>query len=80
MINVEEKVKEIIINKLCIEESDLTPTSTLIELGGDSLDGVELILDFESEFNISIPNEDADRLDTVQDYIDYFINKLNNAK
>lgn len=80
MINVEEKVKEIIINKLGIEESDLTPTSTLIELGGDSLDGIELILDFESEFNISIPDEDVDRLDTVQDYIDYFINKLNNAK
>lgn len=80
MINVEEKVKEIIINKLGIEESDLTPTSTIIELGGDSLDEVELILEFESEFNISMPDEDINRLDTIQDYIDYIINKLNNAK
>jgi len=72
-----DKVKEIIIDKLGVEESKITVEATFIDdLGADSLDTVELIMQFEEEFNIEIPDEDAEKLTTVQEAIDYIDSKL----
>ena len=71
------RVKEIIIDKLGIEENKLTPDARFIEdLGADSLDTVELIMQFEEEFDIEISDEDAEQLNTVGNSIDYINNKL----
>ncbi len=72
-----DKVKEIIIDKLGVEESKITVEAKFIDdLGADSLDTVELIMQFEEEFNIEIPDEDAEKLTTVQEAIDYIDSKL----
>jgi len=72
MKNLEKKVKEIIIDKLGIEESEVTDSASFTnDLGADSLDTVELIMEFEKEFNISIPDEDAEKIDTVGKAISY---------
>ena len=61
MENLENKVKEIIVDKLGVEESELTDSASFTnDLGADSLDTVELIMEFEKEFNVSIPDEDAE--------------------
>ena len=66
MEHIENKVKEIIIDKLGIEESEITDSASFTnDLGADSLDTVELIMEFEKEFNISIPDEDAEKIGTV---------------
>ena len=71
------KVKEIIIDKLGIEESKITLEARFIEdLGADSLDTVELIMQFEEEFDIEISDEDAEKLTTVGNSIDYINSKL----
>ena len=71
------KVKEIIIDKLGIEESKITSEARFIEdLGADSLDTVELIMQFEEEFDIEISDEDAEKLTTVKSSIDYINSKL----
>jgi len=71
------KVKEIIIDKLGVEESKITSNARFIEdLGADSLDTVELIMQFEEEFDIEISDEDAEQLNTVGNSIDYINNKL----
>ena len=72
MKNLEKKVKEIIIDKLGIEESEVTDSASFTnDLGADSLDTVELIMEFEKEFNISIPDEDAEKIGTVSQAISY---------
>lgn len=72
MSDVANKVKEIIVDKLTVDESEVTPTAEFSkDLGADSLDTVELIMEFEKEFGISIPDEDAEKITTVGDAIAY---------
>ena len=72
MENLENKIKEIIVDKLGIEESEITDSASFTnDLGADSLDTVELIMEFEKEFNVSIPDEDAEKIATVGDAISY---------
>ena len=72
MENPESKVKEIIIDKLGLEESEVTNEASFAnDLGADSLDTVELIKEFEKEFNISIPDQDAEKIGTVGEAIKY---------
>lgn len=72
MSEIAEKVKGIIIDKLGVEESEVTPEASFTnDLGADSLDTVELIMEFEKEFNISIPDEQAEKISTVGDSIAY---------
>tara|TARA_B100000378_G_scaffold80929_1_gene63425 strand:+ start:450 stop:686 length:237 start_codon:yes stop_codon:yes gene_type:complete len=72
MENLEKKVKEIIIDKLGIEESEVTDSASFTnDLGADSLDTVELIMEFEKEFNVSIPDEDAEKIGTIGQAISY---------
>ena len=69
---VEEKVKEIICEQLGVEEDEVTPNAKFIEdLGADSLDTVELVMAFEEEFDLEIPDEDAEKIVTVGDAITY---------
>ena len=71
------KIKEIIIDKLGIEESKITLEARFIEdLGADSLDTVELIMQFEEEVDIEISDDDAEKLTTVKSSIDYITSKL----
>ncbi len=71
-MNTEAKVKEIIIDKLGVEESQITPEASFTnDLGADSLDIVELVMGFESAFQISIPDEDAEKIGTVGDAVSY---------
>lgn len=77
MENLENKIKEIIIDKLGIEESEITESASFTnDLGADSLDTVELIMEFEKEFNVSIPDEDAEKIGTVGDAISYLKNNV----
>ncbi len=72
------KVKEIIIDKLGVEDSTITLEAKFIDdLGADSLDTVELIMQFEEEFNIEIPDEEAENLLSVGQAVEYISNKLN---
>ncbi len=74
-MDVEKKVKEIICEQLSVEESEVTPEASFIEtLNADSLDIVELIMAFEEQFSLDIPDEEAEKLRTVADAIEY-INK-----
>ncbi len=69
---VEERVKAIIVEQLGVEENDVLPAAKFIEdLGADSLDTVELVMAFEEEFDIEIPDEDAEKITTVGDAIQY---------
>ena len=72
MSEVAERVKSIIVDKLGVEESEVTTTASFTnDLGADSLDTVELIMEFEKEFNISIPDDQAEKISTVGDAITY---------
>ena len=72
MENLENKIKEIIVDKLGIEESEITDSASFTnDLGADSLDTVELIMEFEKEFNVSIPDEEAEKIQTVGDAVSY---------
>ena len=76
MSAIEAKVKAIIVDKLGVEESQVTPDASFTaDLNADSLDTVELIMEFEKEFGISIPDEDTQNINTVNDVIEY-IEKL----
>ena len=73
-----DKVKEIIIDKIGVEDSKITMEAKFIDdLGADSLDTVELIMQFEEEFGIEIPDEDAEGLLSVGEAVDYITQKLN---
>mgnify|MGYP003462816481 FL=1 len=76
MSAIESKVKAIIVDKLGVVESQVTPEASFTaDLNADSLDTVELIMEFEKEFGISIPDEDTQNINTVNDVIEY-IEKL----
>ncbi|MBI3611013.1 MAG: acyl carrier protein [Nitrospirae bacterium] len=72
MAAIEEKVKKIIVEQLGVDEEDVTPEASFVDdLGADSLDTVELVMAFEEEFGIEIPDEDAEKILTVQNVVDY---------
>ena len=72
MSEIESKVKEIIVEKLGVEESEVTMDASFTnDLGADSLDTVELIMEFEKEFGISIPDDKAEKIATVGDAVAY---------
>jgi acyl carrier protein len=72
MPGIEGKVKQIIIDQLSVEESEVTSTASFVDdLGADSLDRVELIMAFEEAFGLEIPDEQAETIKTVQDAVSY---------
>ncbi len=72
MSNIAERVTKIIVEKLGVEESEVTPEASFTnDLGADSLDTVELIMELEKEFDISIPDEQAEKIQTVGQAIEY---------
>ena len=78
MAEIEARVKAIIVDKLGVDESEVTPTASFTnDLGADSLDTVELIMELEKEFGMQIPDDQAEKISTVQDAVDYI---ANNAK
>jgi acyl carrier protein len=75
--NVEDRVKDIIVEELGVEREKLTAEASFMEdLGADSLDTVELVMAFEKEFDIDIPDEEAEKLRTVGDAMKYLHEKL----
>lgn len=74
--DIEDTVKSIIVDKLGVDESDVTPAASFTnDLGADSLDTVELIMEFEKEFDLTIPDEEAEEIATVGDAVDYLEEK-----
>ena len=74
---VEDRVKKIIVEQLGVEEDDVVPEAKFVEdLGADSLDTVELVMAFEEDFEIEIPDEDAEKILTVSGAIDYIKEKM----
>jgi acyl carrier protein len=72
MADVSAKVKEIIVSKLGVDAAQITPEASFTnDLGADSLDTVELVMEFEKAFNLQIPDEDAEKIATVGDAIKY---------
>jgi acyl carrier protein len=72
MASIDEKVKQIVVEQLGVEESEVTSQASFVDdLGADSLDQVELVIAFEEGFDLEIPDEDAEKIRTVQDAIDY---------
>ncbi len=78
MSDIEAKVKSIIVEKLGVDESEVTAEASFTnDLGADSLDTVELIMEFEKEFNVSIPDEQAEKIGTVGQAVQYLEEELN---
>ena len=76
MSEIADKVKAIIVDKLGVDENEVTPTAEFTkDLGADSLDTVELIMEFEKEFKIQIPDDQAEKIQTVGDAIAYIEEK-----
>jgi acyl carrier protein len=72
MASVEERVKQIIVEQLGVDEAEVTPTASFVDdLGADSLDQVELVMAFEEAFGIEVPDEDAEKMTTVKDAVEY---------
>jgi acyl carrier protein len=72
MASVEERVKQIIVEQLGVDEAEVTPNASFVDdLGADSLDTVELVMAFEEAFEVEIPDEDAEKIRTVQDAVSY---------
>jgi len=77
---IEERVKEIIVKELSVNPEQVTSTASFIEdLGADSLDTVELVMEFEDEFELSIPDEEAEKIQTVGQAVDYIKEHSNKA-
>ena len=77
MSNIEERVKKIVCEQLGVKVEDVKASSSFVDdLGADSLDTVELVMALEEEFETEIPDEDAEKLTTVQEAIDYIIANL----
>jgi acyl carrier protein len=73
---VAEKVKQIIVEQLGVDENQVEPSASFVDdLGADSLDIVELVMAFEEAFGLDIPDEDAEKIKTVKDAIDYIESK-----
>ncbi len=76
MSEISSKVISIVVEKLGVEEAEVVPTASFTnDLGADSLDTVELIMEFEKEFDVQIPDEDAEKIGTVGDAISYIESK-----
>ncbi|MBI4535748.1 MAG: acyl carrier protein [Ignavibacteriae bacterium] len=76
MSDIEKKVKEIIMNKLGVDDGQITQEASFTnDLGADSLDTVELVMEFEKAFNLQIPDEDAEKIATVGDAVKYIQSK-----
>lgn len=72
MSDIATRVKAIIVDKLGVDENEVTPEASFTnDLGADSLDTVELIMEFEKEFNLSIPDDEAEKISTVGEAINY---------
>jgi acyl carrier protein len=72
MASVEERVKQIIVEQLGVDEAEVVPKASFVDdLGADSLDTVELVMAFEEAFDVEIPDEEAEKIRTVQDAISY---------
>ncbi|HEX3321578.1 MAG TPA: acyl carrier protein [Terriglobales bacterium] len=81
MASVEEKVKQIVTEQLGVDAGEVTPSASFVDdLGADSLDRVELVMAFEEQFDIEIPDEDAEKIRTVQDAMDYIAKQPKAAK
>ena len=79
--STEDKVRQIIVEQLGVDEAEVTPTASFIDdLGADSLDTVELVMALEEGFGIEIPDEDAEKMSTVGDAIKYIESKTASAK
>lgn len=75
-MDIEAKVKDIIVTKLGVDEGQITPEASFTnDLGADSLDTVELVMEFEKAFNLQIPDEDAEKISTVGDAVRYIKSK-----
>ena len=71
-----DRVKKVVVDQLDVNEDEVTPTASFVDdLGADSLDQVELIMAFEEEFEIEIPDEDAEKITTVADAVNYIDEK-----
>lgn len=72
MSDIEERIKKIIVEQLNVEEDQVTPTAHFVEdLGADSLDNVEMVMAFETEFEIEIPDEDTEKITNMQEAVAY---------
>jgi acyl carrier protein len=72
MSDIEERIKKIIIEQLNVEEEQVTPTAHFVEdLGADSLDNVEMVMAFETEFEIEIPDEDTEKITNMEEAVAY---------
>lgn len=81
MPGVEDKVKQIIVDQLGVDAADVTPASSFVDdLGADSLDRVELIMALEETFGMEIPDEDAEKIVTVQNAVDYIQKNAKSVK
>ncbi|NRB64630.1 MAG: acyl carrier protein [Saprospiraceae bacterium] len=80
MSNIAERVSKIIVDKLGVDESEVTTEASFTnDLGADSLDTVELIMEFEKEFDISIPDEQAENIQTVGQAVSYLEEQMSNS-
>jgi acyl carrier protein len=78
--SIAERVKRIIIEQLGVKPEEITPTASFVDdLGADSLDTVELVMALEEEFEIEIPDEEAEKITTIQQTVDYIENHLKEA-
>ena len=76
-LSVEEKVKKIVGEQLGVDEEEITPDASFVEdLGAEYLDTVELVMAFEEEFSIEIPDDDAEKIITVQNSVDYIKERM----
>ena len=81
MASVDERVKQIIVEQLGVDEAEITPNASFVDdLGADSLDTVELVMAFEEAFEIEIPDEDAEKIRTVKDATDYITSHAKGSK
>lgn len=77
MKTIEERVKEIIVTQLCVDDEEVIPSAKLMDdLGGDSLDIVEMVMIVEEEFDLDIPDACAEKFETVKDVVDYLTEKV----
>ncbi len=77
MSSIEDRVKKIVIEQLGVKEEEVTPSASFVDdLGADSLDTVELVMALEEEFECEIPDEEAEKITTVQQAVDYISNNV----
>ncbi len=80
-MSVEQKVKQIIVEQLGVDESQVDPNASFVDdLGADSLDIVELVMAFEEAFDLDIPDEDAEKITTVKDAVDYIESRRRSSR